>query len=71
MIFSKYKETCELLLDYTTKGGEDIKYYVRKTIRNLLRANIDAHIRILITESPGYGVKYIPKIQSHFANMTF
>ena len=27
MIFSKYKETCEVLLDYTKIGGGDIKYY--------------------------------------------
>ena len=25
MIFSEYKETCEVLLDYATIGGEDIK----------------------------------------------
>ena len=38
---------------------------------NLLHANIDIHSRRLIDEFPGDGVKYISKIQSHCANMTF
>ena len=42
--FSKYKETCEVLLDYTTIVGEGIKDYVKKTIRNLQHENIDVHI---------------------------
>ena len=29
IIFLQYKETCEVVLDYQKKGGEDIKYYVR------------------------------------------
>ena len=35
-----------------------------------MHAHIDVHIRILIAEFPGYGVKYIEKLQSHCANMT-
>ena len=37
MIFSKYKETCEVLIDYP-KIGQDgiIEDYAKKTFRNLL-----------------------------------
>ena len=59
MIFSQYKETCELLLYYPKIGGEDIKDYVKKEIRNLLHANIDVHSRRLISEFPVDGVKCI------------
>ena len=55
----------------TPRLGEDIKDYVKKTIRNILYSNIDVHSRRLIYEFPGYGVKCISKIQSHCANMTF
>ena len=48
MIFSQYKETCEVLLDYLTIEVEDIKYYVKKAIRNFLHANIDVHSKRLI-----------------------
>ena len=71
MIFSQYTETCEVLLDDPRIGGEDIKDYFRDAIRNILHANIDVHSRRLISEFPGYGVKFISKIQSHCANMTF
>ena len=71
MIFSQYKETCEVLLDYPKIGGEDIKYYVKKEIRNLLHENIDVNSRRLIAEFPGYRVKCIWKLQSHCGNMTF
>ena len=71
MIFSQYKETCEVLLDYPTIGGEDIKYYVKRAIRNLLHANIDYHSKRLISELPVNRVKCISKLQSHCANMTF
>ena len=47
------------------------EYYAKKTIRNLLHANIDVHNRRLISEFPKYGIKCIEKLQSHFANMTF
>ena len=33
--------------------------------------NIDVHIKSFISEFPGYGLKYISKLQSHCANMTF
>ena len=38
---------------------------------NLLHANIDIHIRILIGEIPKDRIKWIEKLQSHCANMTF
>ena len=63
MIFSHYKETCEVLLDHTKIGGEDIKDHVKKAIRNLLHANIDVHSRRVIAEFPGDGVKCISKLQ--------
>ena len=40
-------------------------------IRNILHANIDVHSRILIADLPGDGVKFIEKVQSNCANMTF
>ena len=36
-----------------------------------MHANIDVHSRILIAEFPIDGIKYIKKLQSHCANMTF
>ena len=71
MIILQRKETCEVVLDYTTIGGENIKYYVRNEKINLLRANIDVHSRRLVSEFPGDGVKFISRIQSHCANKTF
>ena len=71
MIFSHYKETSEVLLDHQTIGGEDIKYYVKKSIMNLLHANIDFHIIMLIDELAVHWVKFPSKIQSHCANMNF
>ena len=72
VIFSQYRETCEVLLDYPKIGGDDvIEGYAKKAIRNLLHANIDLHIRILIADFPTDGVKCIEKLQSHCANMTF
>ena len=72
MIFSQYRETCEVLLDYPKIGGGDvIEDYAKKAIRNLFHANIDVHSRRLISEFPKYGVKCIEKLQSHCANMTF
>ena len=39
MIFSQYKENCEVLLDYPKIGGDDIiEDYAKKAIRNLLHA---------------------------------
>ena len=71
MIISQYKESCEVLLDYPKIGGENIKEFTKKAIRNLLYANIDVHSRRLIAEFPGDAIKCIEKLQSHCANMTF
>ena len=68
MIFSQYIETCEVLLDYPKIGGGGvIEDYAKKAIRNLLHANIDVHSRGFIAEFPKYGIKFIEKLQSHFA----
>ena len=64
MIFSQYKKTCEVLLDDTKIGGDDvIADYARRAIRNLLHAKIDVHRRRLIAEFPKYGIKCIEKLQ--------
>ena len=70
-IFSQYKETCEVLLDYPKIGGENIKSFAKKAIRGLLNANISVNSRILIAELPGDGIKCIEKLQPHCSNMTF
>ena len=37
MIFSQYRETCEVLLDYPKIGGDDIiEDFAKKAIRNIL-----------------------------------
>ena len=72
MIFSQYKETCEVLLDYPKIGGDDIiEDYEKNSIRNILHENIDVHSRTLIAEFPKYGIKCIEKLQSNGENMTF
>ena len=71
MIFSKYRETCEVLLDYPKIGGDDVEDYSKKAIRNILHANIDVHCRRLIAEFPKDGIKCIEKLKSHCANITF
>ena len=72
MIFSQYRETCEVLLDYPIIGGDDaIENYAKEDIRNLLYSNIDVHSRRLIAEFPKDGIICIEKLQSHCANMTF
>ena len=44
MIFSKYTETCEVLLEYPKIGGDYIiEDCAKKAIINLLHANIDVH----------------------------
>ena len=68
MIFSQYRETCEVLLDYPKIGGGDFEDYAKKAIRNLLHDNIDVHTRILIAEFPKDGIKCIEKLQSHCAD---
>ena len=71
MICSQYREICEVLLYYPTIAGYYLKYYVKKSIRNLLHANIDVHSRGLISEFPVYGIKFVSNLQSHWENMTF
>ena len=71
MIFSQYRETCEVFLDYPKIGGDDVKDYAKQAIRNLLNYNSDVHSRILIAVFPKHGIKCIEKLQSHCANMTF
>ena len=72
MIFSQFRETCEVLLYYLKIGGDDvIEDYAKKTIRNLLHANIDVHRRRLIADFPKDGIQCFEKLQSHCANMTF
>ena len=71
MIFSQYRETCGVLIDYPKIGGDDVKDYAKQAIINLLHANSDVNSRILIAEFPKYGIKCIEKLQSHCANMTF
>ena len=68
MIFSQYSENCEVLLDDTKIGGDDvIEYYAKKYIRNLLHANIDVHSRRLIAEFSKDGIQRIERLQSHCA----
>ena len=71
MTFFQYKETCEVLLDYQKMGGKHIKEFETNVIRNFLHANIDVHGRRVIAELPIDGIKFIEKLQSHCANMTF
>ena len=62
MIFYQYVETCEVLLYNPKMGGEDIKSFAKKSIRNILRSNIDVHSRIVFAVVPGYGIKYIETV---------
>ena len=72
MIFSQYKKTCQVILDYPKIGGYYVmEDYAKNAIRNLFHANIDVHSRRLIYEFPKDGIKCIEKLQSHFANMAF
>ena len=48
-----------------------LKIMQKRSIRNLLHANIDVLSRRLIAEFPKDGIKCIDKLQSHCANMTF
>ena len=68
---SQYKETCEVLIYYTTIGGEDIKDHVKKSIMNLLQGNIYVHSRMLIAEFPGDILKLVSEIKTHCSNMNF
>ena len=62
MIFSKYTETCEVILDYPNIGRVYNEDYARKAIMNSLHANIDVHSRILIAELPIDGIECIEKL---------
>ena len=63
MIFSQYRETCQVLLNYPKIGWDNvIEDYAKKAIRNLLHANIDVHSIILISEFPKDGIKCIEKL---------
>ena len=62
MIFSHYTDTCEVLLDYPRIGGEDIKDFVKNSIRNNLHADMDIHIRRLISKFPMNVIKCIEKL---------
>ena len=59
MIFSQYKETCEVILDYPKIGGQNIKEFSKKAIRNIFHANIDVHSRISIAKFPGDEIEFI------------
>ena len=63
MIFSQYTETYEVLLDYPKIGGDDIEDYAKKSIRDLLHANIYVHSRRFIVEFPKDGIKCIEKLR--------
>ena len=72
IIFSQYKETCEVLPDDPKIGGDNvIEDYTRKAIRNIFHANIDVHSRRLIAEFPKDGIKCIEILKSHCADMNF
>ena len=59
MIFLQCTESFEVILDDPKIGGDDIEYYAKKYLRNLLHTNIDTHNRRLITEFPMDGIKCI------------
>ena len=69
MITSHYKETCEVFLYYPTIGGEYIKDYVNKAIRNIQHANIDVYSRHLIYEFLLYEVNFMSKLHFNSAIM--
>ena len=72
MIYSQYRDTCKVLLDYPKIRGNDvIDDYAKKSIRNIFHANIDVTSRKLIADFPKDGVKCIEKLQSDCANMSF
>ena len=71
MVFSQYRENYEVLRDYPKLEGGGNKDYAKIAIQNLLHANSCVHSRRLIAEFPEDGIKYMEKLQSHCANMTF
>ena len=58
MIFSQYKDTCEVILDYPKTEEDAIEDYEKKAIRDILHENV-AHSRILIVEFPIDEIKCI------------
>ena len=48
MVFPQYRETYEVLRDYTKMEGGNIKDYAKIAIRKLLHANSFVHSRRLI-----------------------
>ena len=71
MVFSQYRETCEVLRDYPKMEGENVKDYAKMAIRKLLYANSFVHSRRLIAEFPIDEIKCLENLQSHCENMTF
>ena len=71
MIFSQYRETFEVLIDYPKIRGGGVKDYAKQAIRNLLHVNSCVHRRRSIAKFPEDGIKCLEKLQSHCANMTF
>ena len=64
MIFSQYRETCEVLLDYQKIGRDDvIEDYSKYIYQKPFATNIDVHGRRLISEFPKYGIKCIEKLK--------
>ena len=59
LVFLQYTETSEVIIDDPKIGGDDIEDYSKKSIRNLLHANIDVHRRRFIAEFPMDGIKCI------------
>ena len=59
IILLQYTGTCEVLVDYPKIEGENIKIFAKKSIRNLLRANIDVHSRRLISDFPVDGINVL------------
>ena len=59
MIFSKYTETCEVILEYSKIVGGDIEDYAKKAIMNMLHEYIDVHRKVLISDSPIKRIKCI------------
>ena len=63
MIFSQYRETCEVILDYPKIGGDDLIEDYLKIYQKPFATNIDVHGRRLISEFPKYGIKCIEKLK--------
>ena len=57
MVFSQYRETYEVLRDYSKMEGGNVTDYAKMASRNLLHANSCVHRRILIAELPEDGIK--------------